>query len=124
MQVRAILDICYKFGVLCDLKFNCVKSIWGLAGRLCGSGVVEFELGGIVAPRYDAISDLRKDFTFDSSLGVEDYEKLTKKFIAAVNPKLLHKVFDYESLVSAFLISKCLSILSFGLNCLILDSKN
>ena len=35
VQMRAMLNICYKFGVSCDFKFNCVKSFWGLAVKLC-----------------------------------------------------------------------------------------
>ena len=55
VQMIATFNICYEFGVLCDLKFNCVKSFWGLVGKLSGSGVVESELGSVVVPRCDII---------------------------------------------------------------------
>ena len=32
VQMRDMLIICNKFDVLCDLKFNCVKSFWSLVG--------------------------------------------------------------------------------------------
>ena len=74
--MRAMLNIRNKFGVLCDIKFNCIKLPWGLVWKLCGSRVAEFELGGIVVSRCDTIPYLEIDFIFKSSLGV-DYKKRT-----------------------------------------------
>ena len=69
------------------------------------------------------ITYLGIDFTLGISLGV-DFKKRNQKFMAAVSSMLLHKVFDYESLFSTLLINKCFSILSYELDCLMLDSKS
>jgi hypothetical protein len=123
VQMREMLEICYKFGISCDLKFNCAKSFWGLVGKLYRSDVLEFKIGGNLVPKCDKITYLGIDFTFGSSLGI-DCSKRTQKFMAAVSSILLHKVIGYESLFSTLLISKCLPILSYGLDCLMLDSKS
>ena len=45
--------------------------------------------------------------------------------VGAVNSVLLHKLFCYESYIFlTLLISKCLPILSYELDCLILDARN
>ena len=43
--------------------------------------------------------------------------------MAAVSSVQLHKVFGYESLFFTLLISKYRPILSYGLDCLMLDLK-
>ena len=94
-----------------------------MAGKLWGSGVVEFELSGILVPWCDIITYTGIDFTFGSS-EVVDCKKRSQKFISVVRSVLLHKIFSYKSLFSALLISKCLPILSHELDRLMLDSKS
>ena len=69
--------------------------------KLCESGVVEFELGGILVPMCDIITYLRIDLVLWGSLGME-CKKHTNKIMVAFSAALLFKLFGYELLFSTF----------------------
>ena len=122
-QLKMMLITCYNFGIMCDLKYNCAKSFWALVGKIHGNAVVQFELDSIVIPYRNEIAYLGIDFTFGDTISV-DCRKRIQKFLAAVSLVLQNKVHGYELVFASILITKCLPILSYGLDCLMLNSKN
>jgi hypothetical protein len=120
MGLQLMLNICYNFGICCDLLFNVDKCFCGLVGRLVGNVFPVFNLGGRVVPVTDSLVYLGVTFKLGVSLTV-DFSQRCRKFMGSVCGVLRHKFAGYEDVFAEILIKKCLPVLNYGLDCVHLD---
>ena len=74
-------------------------------------------------PRADWFVYFGVKFKFGLKLCV-DYSLRCGKFLASVSGILRYKVVEYEDVFATILIKKCLLILNYGLDCIVLDSHS
>ena len=120
-QLQLMLDLCVNFRKECDLSFNVKKSLWGFVGVLIGNKYPQFHLDLSDLPRADWFVYLGVKFKFSLKL-CADYLLRCGKFLASVSGILRYKVMGYEDVLATILIKKCLHILNYGLDCVVLDS--
>ena len=76
-----------------------------------------------ILPRADWFVYLGVKFKFGLKLCV-DYSLRCGKFLASVSGILRYKVMGYEDVFATILIKKCLPILNYGIDCIVLDSHS
>ena len=121
MQLQCILNLCCNFGKECDLTFNIDKSCCGCIGIPISFKQPVLVLDGKVLRWADSFCYLGVNFLVGSSLKV-DCKPRIQKFISSVFSVLHHKVKGYESIFADIPIKKCLPVLTYGLECCMLDS--
>ena len=121
MQLQCILNLCCNFGKECDLTFNIDKSCCGCIGIPISVKQPVLVLDGKVLRWADSFYYLGVNFLVGSSLKVDCKPRILK-FISSVCSVLHHKVKGFESIFADILIKKCLPVLTYGLECCMLDS--
>ena len=121
MQLQCILNLCCNFGKECDLTFNINKSCCGCIGIPISVKQPVLILNGKVLRWADSFCYLGINF-LDGSILKVDCKPRIQKFISSVCSVLHHKVKGYESIFVDILIKKCLPVLTYGLECCMLDS--
>ena len=116
-----MLDLCCSFGAESDLLLNVKKLLWGFVGVLIGTKYPLLRLDVNNLPRVDSFVYLGVNFKLDLKLCV-DYTLRCRKFLAAVCDVLRSRVAGYEDIFTNILVKKCLPILDYGLDCVVLDS--
>ena len=115
------MNLCCNFDKECDLTFNIDKSCCGCIGVPISVKQPVLVLDGKVLRWADSFCYLGVNFLVGLSLKV-DCKPHIQKFISSVYSVLHHKVKGYESIFADILIKKCLPVLTYGLECCMLDS--
>ena len=87
MKLQAMLRISEEFGMLCDLKFNVVKSCAGYVHKSRSDIGVQFFLENRVLPWFDKFKYLGIVFNSMHRLQADCFERI-QKFIATVSSVL------------------------------------
>jgi hypothetical protein len=106
--------------VSCDLKFNVVKSCVGCVSY-CKRSRIDLLLESRVLPWVEKLKYLGVVFTVTNRL-IFDVTERVQKFIASVSSVLRYKRSGNEQIFATILISKCLPILFYGLDCCVLSA--
>jgi exonuclease III len=122
-QLQLMLNICYEYGIECDLSFNTTKSVCGFVGRLAGNIMPVFHIGHNEVSIVDSFVYLGVKFTFGVRL-IADYSARCRKFLASVSSVLRHKVNGFENAFVNILKVKCLPVLYYGLDCINLGTTS
>ena len=122
-QLQLMLDLWVNFGKECDLSLNLKKSLWGFVGVLIGNKYPQFHLDLSDLPRADWFVYLSVQFKFGLKLCV-DYSLRCGKLLASVSGILRNMIMGYDDVFATILIKKCLPILNYDLDCLVLDSHS
>jgi hypothetical protein len=124
-QLQLILNICYEYGIECDLSFNYYRShVCGFVGRLAGGIILMpvFHIGHNDVSIVESFVYLGVKFVFGVRL-VADYSARCRKFLASVSSVLRHKEVGYENAFVNILKVKCLSVLYYELDCINLGTN-
>jgi hypothetical protein len=123
VNLQKMLNACVQFGYTCDLKFNVLKSCCAYIGKPVVQVLPDMLLDSLVLPWVDNFTYLGVVFQTGHSLRV-DCKPRVQKFIASVCSVLRNKVIGYENVFAQILIRKCLPVLSYGLECVFLNSQS
>jgi Reverse transcriptase (RNA-dependent DNA polymerase) len=123
VHLQKMLDMCNRFGIMCDLKFNVQKSCCGVIGKPLCSQSPDLLIDNYVLSWVDKFTYLGITFVTGQSLKVECKHRV-QKFISSVCSVLRYKVAGYETVFAEILKMKCLPILFYGLECYMLDSQS
>ena len=119
VKLEAMLRISEEFGILCDLKFNVVKSCAGCVGRSRPDIGVQFLLENRVLPWVNKLKYLSIVFNTMRGLQVDCSERI-QKFFATVSSVLGSKLPGFKFIFADILVKKCLPIFFYGMDCCIL----
>ena len=122
-HLQMILDLCVDFGKHCDILFNRDKSKCGAIGRPLMQLQAQMFLGDHLLEWADSFIYLGVEFTLGICLKVNCMKRI-RKFMASVASVLRFKMEGYENVFAEILITKCLPILSYGLDCVLLDTHS
>ena len=89
-----------------------------MVGTLVGNPILQ--LGTCELPKVESIVYLGVCFKLNAKLSV-DYSQRCRKFLASVCCVLRNKVVGFEDIFAHVLVRKCLPILNYGLDCVLLD---
>jgi hypothetical protein len=121
IQLQSMLQLCTEFGFGCDIKFNIDKSRCGCVGTICSSKNPDFIVENFSLTWTNRLKYLGITFSIGKMLLVDCSERI-HKFIASVCSVLRFKVKGLENVFANILVQKCLPVLFYGLDCIMLNS--
>ena len=117
-----MLDLCCEVSKLYDLLFNPSKTVCGVFGLHSTEHSKCVSLAGVTVHWSEKLLYLGITFMFGMHLTV-DITNWLNKFYVAISSVLKDKLFGFERVYVHFLLSKCLPILFYGLDSLVINSS-